>query len=173
MKKMVCAFTGHRPKKLPWRNNETVSECVELERVLAEQIKKLMDDGVTDFLSGMALGVDTWAALSVLALRKDNPALKLQCILPCREQADRWTSSEREVYQSILNQADSVVYVNRHYTRNCMLERDHFLVDHCDLLLAVYNGEQRGGTAATVRYAQKANRKIIVIDPISRNITCF
>lgn len=170
MAKRICAFTGHRPRKFPWRNNEAVGDCVELKKVLAEQIKKLADNGVTDFLTGLALGVDTWAALSVLGLQKENPALKLHCILPGREQADPWTVSERGVYQSILEQADSVVYVNRNYTRNCMLERNHFLVDHCDFLLAVYNGERRGGTAATVRYAQKANREIIVIDPISRDI---
>lgn len=119
----------------------------------------------------MALGTDTWAALLVLALQKENPALKLHCILPCREQAEQWTQSEREVYQSILGQADSVVYVNRHYTKTCMLERNHFLVDHCNLLLAIYNGEYRGGTAATVRYAQKARRESIVIDPISRCVS--
>ncbi len=45
------------------------------------------------------------------------------------------------------------------------------MVDHADCLLAVYNGEQRGGTAATVRYAQKIGWKIIVIDPITRSVS--
>ena len=52
-----------------------------------------------------------------------------------------------------------------------MLERNRFLVKHASTLLAVYNGEQRGGTAATMRYAQKMGREIIVIDPITRSIT--
>ena len=39
-----------------------------------------------------------------------------------------------------------------------------------DILLAVYNGEKRGGTAATVRYALKAERKIIYIIPDSRKV---
>ncbi len=45
------------------------------------------------------------------------------------------------------------------------------LVKWSDYLLAVYNGEQRGGTAATVRYAKDSGRKIILIDPITRHIT--
>ena len=45
------------------------------------------------------------------------------------------------------------------------------MVEHASTLLAVYNGEQRGGTAATVRYAQKMGREIIVIDPITRLIS--
>ena len=45
------------------------------------------------------------------------------------------------------------------------------MVDSAAFLLAVYNGEKRGGTAATVRYAQKAGREIIVIDPITQLIS--
>lgn len=79
----VCAFTGHRPNKLPWYYDETASGCVALKAVLAEQIGLLAETGVTQFLSGMAEGIDTWAALSVLELREKNPAIKLHCILPC------------------------------------------------------------------------------------------
>ena len=52
-----------------------------------------------------------------------------------------------------------------------MLDRNRFMVDHAAALLAVYNGERRGGTAATMRYAQKLGREIIVIDPVTRLIT--
>ena len=41
-----------------------------------------------------------------------------------------------------------------------------FLLGGCaGCLLAVYNGELRGGTAATVRYAQRLGRRLIVLDP--------
>ena len=166
-----CAFTGHRPHKFPWKYDETDSRCVALKTVLVEQITTLVNDGFTQFLSGMAEAVDTWSALAVLSLREQNPTIKLHCILPCKEQADKWTASSRDLYQSILNQADSIVYVSRTYHKNCMLERNRFLVDHAAALLAVYNGERRGGTAATVRYAQKMGREIIVIDPITRLIS--
>ena len=52
-----------------------------------------------------------------------------------------------------------------------MLERNQRLIDSAGFLLAVYNGEKRGGTAATVRYAQKADREIIVIDPITISVS--
>ena len=172
MKNIIsCAFTGHRPSKFPWRYNEADSRCIALKSALAEQIRLLADAGVTQFLSGMAEATDTWSALSVLALREKNPVLKLHCILPCREQADKWTASSRNLYLSILERADSIVYVSRNYHKNCMLDRNRFLVEHASSLLAVYNGEQRGGTAATIRYAQKMGRKIIVIDPATLHIT--
>jgi len=161
-----CAFTGHRPKKFPWGYNETDARCVALKKELAAQIAKLVDAGYTDFLSGMAEGTDTWAALAVLAMKKENPALNLHCILPCEEQADKWSVSARELYFSILNRADSVVYVSREYSKDCMLKRNRYLVDHASCLLAVYNGEQRGGTAMTVRYARKMGRKTILLEPV-------
>lgn len=53
----------------------------------------------------------------------------------------------------------------------CMLERNHYLVKHTSILLAVYNGVRRSGTGATVRYAQKLGREIVMIDPSSRIIS--
>ena len=166
-----CAFTGHRPRKFSWKYDEADSRCVALKAVLAEQITALVDAGFTQFLSGMAEGTDVWSALAVLSLREQNPTTKLHCILPCKEQADKWAASSRDLYHSILDRADSIVYISRTYYKNCMLDRNRFLVDHAAALLAVYNGERRGGTAATMRYAQKVGCEIIVIDPITRLIS--
>ena len=54
----ACAFTGHRPQKLPWRNDETAPGCVVLKETLATQVAMLIENGYTEFLSGMAPGVD-------------------------------------------------------------------------------------------------------------------
>lgn len=160
-----CAFTGHRPKKLPWRYNETDPRCAALKKRLTQEIVRLAELGYTDFFSGMAEGADTWAALAVLDLKKENTALRLHCVLPCEGQADRWSPSARKLYYYILEQADEIVYVSREYSADCMLKRNHYLVDNSDCLLAVYNGEERGGTAMTVRYARKLDKKTIIIDP--------
>ena len=161
----ACAFTGHRPQKLPWRSDETAPGCAALKETLAMQITTLVADGYTEFLTGMAEGVDLWAAQIVLALRVTNPSLRLHCILPCVEQSARWSAASREQYRAILEQADSIIFVNRMNKKDCMLERDRFLVSYASVILAVYNGERRGGTAATVRYARKLGRELIVIDP--------
>lgn len=172
MAKIVCAFTGHRPKSFSWKNDEKARDCVRLKEVLAGQITVLEDRGVTEWLSGMAQGVDLWAAEIVLDLKKKNPALRLHCILPCEGQERKWMASEQERYRSILRQADEVIYVNREYSANCMLERNRWLVDHSSVLLAVYNGIYRSGTGMTVRYAKQLGREVIVIDPVSRSVNC-
>jgi len=159
----ICAFTGHRPKKFPWRYDETDVRCTALKKELVNEIVHLVESGYTEFLSGMAEGTDTWAAQAVLALRKENPALKLHCVLPCEGQADKWSISAQERYFTILKQADSVVYVSRAYSKDCMQKRNRYLVDHATCLLAVYNGEPHGGTAMTVRYARKMGKEIILL----------
>lgn len=170
VKRIVCAFTGHRPKKFPWKNDETDERCIHLKKVLARKIVELVDDGITDMLVGGAEGADTWAALTVLSLCETNPVLRLHCILPCRGQADSWSMTAQEMYYKILGKADSVVYLHREFCKGCMLERNRFMVDHADMLLAVYNGEQRGGTAATVRYARKLGKTAFVINPADYSI---
>ena len=160
-----CAFTGHRPCKLPWKYNESDSRCAALKTALVQQITALTEAGITDFFSGMAEGTDQYCAEIILALRQKNPALKLHCILPCEGQDERWTLSARNRYRQILRSADSVEYVSREYDPDCMLERNRRLVEAAGMLLAVYNGERRGGTAATVRYARKLEREIIILAP--------
>lgn len=165
-----CAFTGHRPHKFPWRYNETDSRCTALKTALAEQITSLAEAGVTAYYGGGADGVDCWAALVVLELKKKNPALNLHLILPHEGQADKWSDLAQERHRFILSQADSLEYVSHDYYDGCMLDRNHRLVDAADLLLAVYNGERRGGTAATVRYARKSGHKITILDPVSLKV---
>ena len=165
-----CAFTGHRPSKFPWKNNEDDARCVALKAVLTEQIAALAEAGVRDFCSGMAEGTDCYCSQIVLTLREKNPALKLHCILPHKGQADKWSASSRDLYRSILEQADSIVYVNRAYYKNCMLDRNRFLIEHATVVLAVYNGVRRSGTGATVNYARKMGREVIVINPTTLDI---
>lgn len=171
MEKLSCAFTGHRPKSFPWGYNETARDCILLKDVLASQIETLVGKGVTDFLSGMALGMDLWSAQIVLGLKKKNSALNIHCILPCEGQEHKWPEAAQEQYRSILRQADDVIYVEREYSRNCMLKRNRYLVDHSSVLLAIYNGAYRSGTGMTVRYAESKLRRIIMIDPITRAVS--
>lgn len=56
--------------------------------------------------------------------------------------------------------------VNEEYSRECMLNRNRYLVDHTACLSAIYNGNWRSGTAMTVRYVQKLEREIILIKPV-------
>ena len=120
-KKMkTCAFTGHRPQNLPFGFNEEDERCIDLKKTLREQIINLIEnEGVTHFISGMAIGVDMYAAETL---------------------------------------------IQTHYSPDCMDKRNRYMVDHADVLIAVWDGSP-SGTGKTVRYAHQQGKSVITINP--------
>ena len=89
-----CAFTGHRPQNLPFGFREDDERCTALKETLKKQIISLItDENVTHFISGMALGVDMYAAEIVLELKKTYPDITLESAIPCETQAAKWKCS--------------------------------------------------------------------------------
>jgi len=147
-KENCCCFTGHR-----YINPEHKNQIL---KNLPSVIKELADKGVTDFITGGALGFDTLAALIVLSARNNLPQIRLILALPCREQTRGWRKKDVALYNEILRLADEIIYVSEEYTNGCMLKRNRFMVDnssHC----VFYMYSPRGGTAYTVKYALENN----------------
>ena len=67
-----CCFTGHRPEKLQVPENVVMA-------ALEKEIRQAIADGFRVFISGMARGVDIWAAEIVLRLRDAGEAIRLIC----------------------------------------------------------------------------------------------
>ena len=44
-----------------------------------------------------------------------------------------------------------------------MLVRNDYMVDHSDLVLAIWNGEQSGGTWHTIEYAKAKGKQVDII----------
>ena len=55
---MICAFTGHRPERLPWGRNEDDLRCAALKTLLRRTVREVYDRGFHTFLCGMARGCD-------------------------------------------------------------------------------------------------------------------
>lgn len=167
MKEKTCAFTGHRPQKLPFGLSEEDARCTALKEELRKQTFNLIEnENVTHFISGMALGTDLMAAEIVLDLKVSYPGITLESAIPCETQAVKWTVSQRERYYDIAAQCDKETMLQSHYTPDCMDKRNRYMVDHADFILAVWNGKP-SGTGRTVTYARGKNRTVIVIDPVS------
>lgn len=162
---VACAFTGHRPQRFTFRYNENHPDCLCLKEVLRKEILNQIDNGVNTFITGMALGVDTWAAEIVQDLQKRGKQIKLVCAIPCDNQEAKWPMASQRRYKAIIGKADEVIHVGKEYTPSCMIERNRYMVDRAKSLIAVYDGKGSGGTAATVQYALSKDVKIIVINP--------
>ena len=159
----TCAFTGQRPKGLGYPESD--GRCDALKRLLRLTIRKLIQEqGVTHFISGMAQGVDLYAAEIVLELKEQSPQITLECAIPYERQAVRWPAALRERYFSIASKCDKETMLQRQYTRDCMKKRNQYMVDCVEIVLAVWNGEP-SGTGQTVWYAKEKGKLVWRIDP--------
>ena len=149
----TCCFTGHRPDKLPWGSNELEDRCLKLKERLQEAVEEAYQEGMRHFICGMARGTDLYFAEAVLQLRQAYPDVTLEAARPCESQANAWPEAERMRYQKILDQCDYETLVQHHYDRGCMQRRNRYMVDRSAFVVAVYNGEPKGGTAQTLAYA--------------------
>ncbi len=147
----VC-FTGHRHME---RN-----QALRLPALLDTVIRELYSRGARVFRTGGAQGFDTVAALKVLELREQLPGLRLELILPCRDQTAGWDDAGIRTYRYIYRNADASRFLFDRYIDGCMLERDRRLVEGSDVCVA-FCTRSRGGTAYTCACALRAGLELI------------
>ena len=152
----TCCFTGHRPEKL---TRTEFDICHDLET----EIRKAITEGYTTFISGMAQGVDIWAAEIVLQLRMAGVPVRLICAIPHENFERSWSTDWQQRYQTILASADIVHYVCSRCCRGCYHIRNRWLVDRSSRVIAVSNG-QPGGTKNTIDYAMRRCLSVHQID---------
>ena len=162
----TCAFTGHRPKGLGYPESD--GRCTALKEKLRSLIVKLIEEeGVTHFISGMAQGVDMYAAEIVLELKKQDPQITLECAIPYERQAVRWPEALRNRYFSIAGRCDQETMLQRQYTPDCLRKRNRYMVDRSSLLIAVYDGIPQGGTLNTLSYAMGKGVRTVILPVVS------
>lgn len=151
---MIVAVTGHRPNKLGgYRTpNPTFNAVMEgLDRALLE----LQPERV---LLGMALGVDQWMA--ELCLFNGVPYV---AAIPFEGFDSKWPEHSRNNYRRLLAGAVEIVVVCQgEYEPWKMQARNQWMVDHCDRLIAVFDGTP-GGTSNCVSYAREVGRPIFSV----------
>lgn len=172
---MNVAVTGHRPTGL-WGYRPHPGYRM-LRDTLARTFTKLINErGVDTFLSGMAPGADTLAFDACLKLREEH-GIQLVAVVPYEEQDKKWEPEQRDRYRARLRMADQIIHVDTlpdcqvaavpigAYQAGKLLARNQHLVDHASVVVAVWSGEQRGGTFDTVTRCKEAGKELIIINP--------
>ena len=151
-----CCFTGHRPAKLHGTE-------ASIRKQLHKEIYKAIEEGYDTFISGMAAGVDVWAALEVIGFKEQGKSIKLVCAVPFKNFGASGKGEEFKLLQEkILATADFVHVVSSHYSARSYILRDDWMVDHSSMIIAVFNGSE-GGTAYTLKKAEKQRLKTVII----------
>lgn len=144
------AFTGHRPQKL---NCKTEGIKQALYQFLEQQKEK---HGKLIVISGGALGVDQYAAEIA---RELNIPYVMILPFPVQVMGKMWNNGTREHLKDIINGAVKTYVVQKTFSFEGYQRRNESMVDHCDLLCAVWNGT-KGGTKNCIDYAKEVGRKI-------------
>jgi uncharacterized phage-like protein YoqJ len=152
MKEQTCCFSGHR--KLP---KERIEHII---KRLDREVETLIAQGVTNFISGGALGFDQIAVSLIIAKKEMGREIRLIFALPCENQDEFWGNDQKRLYRNLLAEADEIIYVSEEYTDGCIKKRNRYMVDQsayciCALLHSF------GGTDQTVRYARQKGLRII------------
>lgn len=150
-----CCFTGHRPEKIQ-EDEEFVKEKI------GKAVDATLKSGKYTFLTGMARGVDTWAAEIVLEKKRRDPTIKLICVVPFANFDGQWAYKDKQRAKAILDQADFEVVISKKYQKGVYQARNKYMVDHCSAIIGVYNG-QPSGTENTLKYAKEKGLKICIV----------
>ena len=146
----TCCVTGHR-----------IIPADQLDRVeleLRELIRRAIGAGYDTFISGFAEGADLAFARLVLEFQAKYP-VKLEAAIPY---AGRLKCPNPE-FQSLLAKCSNVHIVSEEYSPGCFFERNRFMVDRADIVIAVYDGRKRGGTYQTIGYAKEVGKQIVYV----------
>jgi len=162
MKNITVCFSGHRPEKLPGVGKCDNFKTKYIKKLLNEKIVESIEDGYTIFMSGMARGIDLWAANIIISL-KSKYEIKLICVKPTENHGYNFPSEDKYDLNYILEHADEIVCTSDNYSKGCYNIRNKFMIDNSSRLIAFVNNF-RSGTGQTINYAKKSNKDIVLID---------
>lgn len=156
-----CCFTGYRPEKSPFPFDSGNRDYIEFENRLISAITAALGKGIDTFYCGGARGFDLLSAELLLMFRQNND-FKLIMALPHKDQEKCYPPEWHKRYCDVLAAADEIVYVSEEYYKGCFFERNHYMVDRSEMVIAYYDGRP-GGTRETLAYAKKAGIEIVNI----------
>ena len=163
MKSLIIGVTGHRVLTNPEKCRQAVVN------ILASILKKAHKNwtGPKVVLSPLAEGADRLVARECLKF----PDFALECPLPL--EADEYlkdfkTEESQREFMDLLSCSKKTRIMENQQTRAAAYKRaGHYVVDHCELLLAIWDGrppENEAGTAGIVHYARSVGKPLYWID---------
>lgn len=136
------------------------------------------------YISGCALGVDFWGAISALKARKQQrqgllpskPKIEVLAAIPCIGQEGRWKEADQRRYFKLLNLVDDLHLVSRDHYKNPsqLFERNSWMVERLsgrDDILAVVQVGESSGTQDTIEKARSQGKAVLRYSPETNKYT--
>ena len=158
---MKVALTGHRPQRLGLPEDEMDDRWDKIDTWIVKQPFQMyqvtyIENENLDVYCGMASGCDVAFGMIATIMKAGKFNFILHCVLPCKEY-----NSSNKYNSAIKEYADEWIELSDKWYKGCDNVRDQYIVDNCDILLAIWDGKKSGGVWSTIRKAQKAGKQII------------
>lgn len=146
----TLSITGHRPQRCGGFGKEALDKLIEVAKVCLTHISPMQ------VAVGMALGWDTAVAMACVEL-----GIPFVAYVPFSGQELLWSDESQVVYNDLLEKAREVIYVSEPpYHPSKMIKRNNAMMSAGDGILALFDGEQHGGTAQAVNWATKHGKLV-------------
>lgn len=152
MSKKTCCVTGHRD--IPASQEDYIKGELRKEILLA------ISEGYTHFISGFAEGVDLYFTEIVVEQKAQNSGITLEAAIPYRKRL----STKDKDFQRLIKLCDAVTVNAEAYTgKGVFMNRNKYMVQQSNRVIAVFDGRESGGTEFTIRYARKNELDLRII----------
>lgn len=161
---VTIAVTGHRPNRLSGSHTALMLICREVLSVIRKDISR--GDPAPIALSGLAEGADRIFAEAAL-----KEGFRLEAVFPFQEDDYRTTfmSPHSDDFYTLKDKSSNIHMLNG----DIQNEQDGFhnlglfLVEKCDMLIAIWDGKPgvgKGGTPDVIQLARAANKPVVWIN---------
>lgn len=156
---LKISITGHR--KLEDSENVRKKICIAIENILKSKNEKIFEA-----YSCLASGSDSIFAEVALQM---GGTLKAVLPMPASEYLQDFDTTEARLFNELLsNDSNPVIIVdkipvNSDERNEAYLKAGEFIVNECNVLIAVWDGEKssgKGGTGDIVEYARKSGKQV-------------
>ncbi|MGJ7921873.1 DUF1273 domain-containing protein [Neobacillus sp. LXY-4] len=156
----VVAVSGYKPFELGlFQHNHPAVGFIKL--AIRKELEALLDNGLEWVIISGQLGTELWAAEVVFDLQTEFPSLQLGVITPFLDQEESWNEQNKELYESVIVQADYVDSITKKKYEGPWQFRlkNQFFVEKSDGLILFYDQEKEGGPKYLYETAQKYKEK--------------
>jgi len=156
----IVAVSGYKPFELGiFSDNHPGLPYIK--KALADRLATLAEEGTEWIIITGQLGVELWAAETVLDLQTEYPSLKLCVLMPFLNQQEKWNENNRELYEFILSSADFVRALSeRPYEGPWQFRnKNAFILHKSDCLLIMFDEEKGGSPKYLYEEARKHQEK--------------
>ena len=169
MESRSCAIIGQPPARFRFGYKENNAGCKRLKKRLRDQFTSLYTQNVRRFYVGGCIGVDQWAGEILLQMQGQPGFSDIELILiePFPDHDAQWDDWHRKRQSFLRSQCTERLVAGTAPQRRSFVARNHYLVDHADVLLAVYDNDRtaHSGTGQTVLRAEQQGIPVVFIHP--------